>query len=134
MGIRRGDDTASPVFIPANLGSTEVGGADGRFSRGEQAKSPVWGNLLWPWPAPLRPTVVLVLRAMYNVVVVYLGTLFGPGCGWEGATGRRADWLLGKRAKRGGGEGECTLYNQMPLSLPLPHARTSTSYVQFSLS
>lgn len=56
---------------------------------------------------------MLVLRAMYNVVVVYLGTLLGPDCGWEGATGRWAGWLLGKRAKRGGGEGECTLYNQI---------------------
>lgn len=29
-----GDGTASPVFIPANLGSTELGGADGRFRGG----------------------------------------------------------------------------------------------------
>lgn len=33
-----GDGTASPVFIPANLGSTELGGADGRFRGGGGAQ------------------------------------------------------------------------------------------------
>lgn len=75
MGISRGGkSTASPVFIPANLGSTELGGADGRFARGGSSQSSVWGNLDWPWPGPLRLTAVLGSQVVagYNVVVVYM--------------------------------------------------------------
>lgn len=55
-----GDGTASPVFIPANLGSTELGGADGRFrgGGGKMGQSSVWGSLHWLCPAPLRSTAV----------------------------------------------------------------------------